>query len=136
MLQPVPEIGGVQEAELFGINRPHVLARLDDRLDQARRAPLCGHNVVTFSSKPFFEQLPLCGFTRTIRPFERNQQSAVSSLFLDFFAKSFRQLSRAFHHFLRSIPKFGGHYTEVSPDFPSARCGSRQGRNRTYISSR
>ena len=78
VLDAMPKVGGVQQRVLLGAERPHRLAALDERLDQIRRIPLGGDDVVAFGLQPLLEQLPLRRLAGAVHAFEGDEPSMLA----------------------------------------------------------
>ncbi len=76
LLDSMAEIGGVQQRELLGTQRPDCLAAPDERPDQIGGVPLRRDDVVPLRLHPRLEQLALRRLTRPIGPFERDEPAA------------------------------------------------------------
>jgi hypothetical protein len=81
----------VQQRELFRAERADGFAALDDRLDQLRRVPLRGDDVVAFGFEPRLEQLALRRLARAVRAFEGHEQPAAPARVGEMFARGAAQ---------------------------------------------
>ena len=98
VLEPMTEVGGMQETEFLLIDGPHIFPRFDDRLDELRRIPLRRFNCVSLAREPVLEELSLGRLAGTIGTFERDQETPVFSLLLNFLTEPFRLYLRVFCH--------------------------------------
>jgi hypothetical protein len=83
LLEPIAEIGSLQQAELLRGERSHLFPGLEQRFDERRRFPLGGDDGVALAFEPAGEQLALGRLARAVRPFERDEQAALQFALLE-----------------------------------------------------
>ena len=77
VVEPVAEVGCVEQAEVLRAQRVNLLAGLDERTNQWRGVPLGADHGVAFALEPGLEQPALRGLARPFGALEGHEQTSV-----------------------------------------------------------
>src|SRR4029079_14637770 len=79
VLDPMAEIGGVEQREFLGTERVYALAAFDNRFDQLLRIPLGRDDVIALGNQPGLEQFALRGLAGPVGSFEGDEESTSAA---------------------------------------------------------